>query len=143
VETLHVPLGLDRADLSDEAQTALAALIKELADNHELTVDLEGYTDASGPAVHNERLSERRVGAVRRFLVQHGVDLARINWIGMGELSEGDRAKNRRVTVRMMLPGDDLPMQQTRAKAQPDEMKAEIKAAEPASDADDSKDASQ
>jgi outer membrane protein OmpA-like peptidoglycan-associated protein len=125
VETIHVQFGLDRADLSDAAQTALAELIKELVGNPSLEVDLEGYTDALGTREHNVQLSERRVAAVRRFLVQHGVELSRVNWIGMGELSDkGSKAdpKNRRVTVRLMLPADDVAAQQAGAKVSADAM---------------------
>lgn len=114
VETIHVQFGLDRADLTDAAQTALAELIKELAENPALTVDLEGYTDSTGSVQHNLRLADRRAEAVRRFLVAHGVDLSRINWIGMGELEGPERAKNRRVTVRLMLPGDEPGMAESR-----------------------------
>ena len=114
VETIHVQFGLDRADLTDAAQTALAELIKELAENPALTVDLEGYTDSTGSVQHNLRLADRRAEAVRRFLVAHGVDLSRINWIGMGELEGPERAKNRRVTVRLMLPGDEPGMSESR-----------------------------
>jgi outer membrane protein OmpA-like peptidoglycan-associated protein len=114
VETIHVQFGLDRADLTDAAQTALAELIKELAENPALTVDLEGYTDSTGSVQHNLQLADRRAGAVRRFLVAHGVDLSRINWIGMGKLEGPERAKNRRVTVRLMLPGDEPGMAESR-----------------------------
>src|SRR5256885_7783930 len=86
VETVEVQFAFDRADLSDGAQTTLAALIRELAENPALTVDLEGYTDRRGTPAHNVRLSEQRAAAVRRFLVGHGVELSRINWIGLGEL---------------------------------------------------------
>ena len=107
VETVEVQFAFDRADLSDGAQTALAALIRELAENPALTVDLEGYTDRRGTPAHNLRLSEQRAAAVRRFLVGHGVELSRINWIGMGELGgtggAADDAKSRRVTLRLML----------------------------------------
>jgi outer membrane protein OmpA-like peptidoglycan-associated protein len=112
VETIHVQFGYNRADLSDRAQTALAELIKELADNPTLQVDLEGYTDWRGTPEYNLDLSERRVATVRRFLVQHGVDMSRINWIGMGAITErgsrADLAKNRRVTVRLILPGEEM-----------------------------------
>jgi outer membrane protein OmpA-like peptidoglycan-associated protein len=124
VETIHVQFGLDRADLTDGAQTALAELIKELVGNPTLEVDLEGYTDALGTREHNLQLSERRVAAVRRFVVQRGVDLSRINWIGMGELTDkGTKAdpKNRRVTVRLMLPTDDMTAQQTGPKVSTDD----------------------
>jgi outer membrane protein OmpA-like peptidoglycan-associated protein len=111
VETINVQFGFDHADLTDAARTALAELIKELAENPTLVVDLEGYTDSLGPVEHNLRLSERRVETVRRFLVAHGVDLPRINWIGMGEASDtGAKAdpKNRRVTVRLLVPADEV-----------------------------------
>src|SRR5207237_10633506 len=45
VETIQVHFGLDRADLTDATQTALAALIRALAEHAALTVDLQGYTD--------------------------------------------------------------------------------------------------
>lgn len=112
VETIHVQFAYNRADLADEAQTALAELIKELADNPALHVDLEGYTDWRGSPEYNLGLSERRVTTVRRFLVQHGIDMSRVNWIGMGAITErgskADLAKNRRVTVRLLLPADEM-----------------------------------
>jgi len=120
VETIQVHFGLDRADLTDASQTALAALIRELAENPALTVDLQGYTDSTGPVEYNVELSDRRVSSVRRFLAAHGVDLSRINWIGMGMLqdkgSPAERAQNRRVTLRLMLPDEGLGPQQSSAK---------------------------
>jgi outer membrane protein OmpA-like peptidoglycan-associated protein len=120
VETIQVHFGLDRSDLTDASQTALAALIRELAENPALTVDLQGYTDSTGPVEYNLELSDRRVSSVRRFLAAHGVDLSRINWIGMGMLqdrgSPAERAQNRRVTLRLMLPDEGLGPQQSSAK---------------------------
>ena len=120
VETIQVHFGLDRADLTDATQTALAALIRELAENAALTVDLQGYTDSTGPVEYNLELSERRVSSVRRFLAAHGVDLPRVNWIGMGKLqdkgSPAERAQNRRVTLRLMLPEEGLGPQQSSGK---------------------------
>lgn len=111
-ETIHVHFASGRADLSDAAQTALASLIKELAENPSLAVELEGYSDSRGTPEANLALSERRVAVVRRFLVKNGIELSRVSWIGMGELTDRgsatDRAKNRRVTVRLLLPAEDL-----------------------------------
>jgi outer membrane protein OmpA-like peptidoglycan-associated protein len=109
VETLHVQFGFDRADLSDGAQTALLQVTKELKDNPLLTVDLEGYTDPTGPREYNIGLSQRRVESVRRFLVGNGADLGRINSIGLGVLpaSKEQHALQRRVTVRLMINAMD------------------------------------
>jgi outer membrane protein OmpA-like peptidoglycan-associated protein len=105
VETLHVQFAFDRADLSDGAQTALLGVIKELKDNPQLTVDLEGFTDSKGTRDYNIGLSQRRVEAVRRFLIERGADLSRLYSVGLGPLNGGkeEAAKQRRVNVKLMV----------------------------------------
>jgi outer membrane protein OmpA-like peptidoglycan-associated protein len=108
VETINVMFGFDRWDLSDGAQTALLSVVRELRENPALTVDLEGYTDPVGPREYNVTLSQRRVEAVRRYLIQSGAELPRITAIGLGPVSgpgrDEDHGKQRRVTVRLMTP---------------------------------------
>jgi len=108
VETVHVQFAFDKADLSDAAQTALAAIVKELKENPNLTVDLEGFTDSTGPRDYNVTLSQRRVESVRRYFVEQGAELPRINSVGLGPVSGGkeEQAKQRRVTVKLMLGAD-------------------------------------
>lgn len=108
VESLDVHFGFDKADLNDAAQTALASLVKELQGNPRLGVELHGYTDPRGTERYNLELSRRRVEAVRRYLVQRGVELPRINSIGLGPIIDQGvaAATKRRVTVRMMLQAD-------------------------------------
>lgn len=109
-ETVNVQFGFNRWDVNDSAQTTLQSLVKELKGNPKLTVDLQGYTDSVGRREYNVQLSQRRVEAVRRYLVEQGVELWRINWIGLGPLSGNEnrqeRAKNRRVTVTLMVDSD-------------------------------------
>ena len=109
VETVHVQFGFDRSDLSDGAQTALLGIIKELKTNADLTIDLEGFTDPTGPREYNYGLSQRRVDSVRRYLIENGADLGRIYSIGMGPLNGGaaEHANLRRVTVRLMVNPTD------------------------------------
>ena len=109
VETVHVQFGFDRADLTDGAQTALLTIIKELKANPALTVELEGYTDQSGPKDYHVGLSQRRVESVRRYLIEQGAELPRIHSVGLGPLSGGkgeEGAKQRRVTVKLMIAGE-------------------------------------
>ena len=105
VDTLHVQFAFDRAELSDGAQTALLQVTKDLKENPLLSVDLEGYTDPTGPREYNIGLSQRRVESVRRFLVGNGADLSRIHSVGLGPLqnSTEQHAQQRRVTVRLMI----------------------------------------
>ena len=106
VESMDVTFGFDRWELDDGAQTTLLGFIKELQANPNLTVDLTGYTDPTGDVPYNIGLSQRRVEAVRRFLVSKGVALPRIQAIGLGVLDDGalTDAQKRRVTVRLMTP---------------------------------------
>jgi outer membrane protein OmpA-like peptidoglycan-associated protein len=109
VTVVHVPFGFDRADLDPAAEAALAPILKELRRNAGLTIDLEGATDAVGGLDYNVKLSQRRVETVRRWLVGHGVDRARI----VGSTARGplfnvavqDDLK-RRVTVKLMSVGE-------------------------------------
>jgi OOP family OmpA-OmpF porin len=98
-----VRFAFDKSDLDDKAQTALANLVKDLKENPRLGVELQGYTDPQGPGAYNVQLSNRRVEAVRRYLVSQGIELPRIHSIGLGPLQGGNvpNAEKRRVTVRV------------------------------------------
>jgi outer membrane protein OmpA-like peptidoglycan-associated protein len=109
VETVHVQFGFDKWDLSDGAQTALSQIVKDLKTNPNLTIDLEGYTDPVGTQAYNIGLSQRRVEAVRRYFIEQGTEMPRIHSVGLGPLngkSGEDHAKQRRVTVRLMVSQD-------------------------------------
>ena len=109
VETINVQFGFDKWELTDGAQTALIAIVKDLKANPNLTVDLEGYTDPVGTQAYNIGLSQRRVEAVRRYLVEQGTEMPRVHSIGLGQLNGKtgeDHAKQRRVTVRLMVNQD-------------------------------------
>jgi outer membrane protein OmpA-like peptidoglycan-associated protein len=106
VQALDVTFETGKSDISQSDRSALQGLLKPLADNPTYTVDVVGYTDTVGTPDQNVNLSWRREEAVRRFLVERGVELNRFFFIGVGEELSGDdvkdaakRAKNRRVTV--------------------------------------------
>jgi len=107
-DSLTVQFGFNRSDLDDAAQTALVALVRELQQNPKLMIELEGYADPKGPRDYNVQLSQRRVEAVRRYLVQKGVELARINSIGLGSIDDPKMpdASKRRVTVKVLVLAD-------------------------------------
>jgi outer membrane protein OmpA-like peptidoglycan-associated protein len=108
VETAHVYFGLGRADLTDAGETALLALVKDLEADPGLTVELRGYADPSGSREKNIQLSQRRVEAVRRFLVERGVEPARIHAVGLGVLADRGvpAEQKRRVTLRVLAERD-------------------------------------
>lgn len=103
--SLEVYFSPDSITLSDAALTALAGVVKELQANPTLTVELGGFTDPHGALDYNYALSQRRVDAVRRFLMDKGIQLARIQAASLGPLSGTDipDTKKRRVTLRLMV----------------------------------------
>jgi len=105
VETVEVPFRFNRWDLSDRSETALVGVVKEMKGNDNLAVELEGYTDEIGDTGYNIELSQRRVEAVRRFLVKQGVELPRILAVGLGPILDPatPKEKKRRVTVKLTL----------------------------------------
>ena len=99
---------VDKAELTDGAQTALMGVVKELQGNPTLIVELGGYTDPKGTLDYNYGLSQRRVEAVRRFLVEKGIPLTRVHAVGLGPITakETPDEKKRRVTVKMLVDQD-------------------------------------
>lgn len=102
--SLEVFFGPDSSDLNDVAQTALAGVARDMEENPSLTVELGGYTDRHGALDYNYGLSQRRVNAVRRFLMDKGIQLGRIQSASLGPATEAiSDAKKRRVTIRLMV----------------------------------------
>ncbi len=102
-----VKFPVDANTLSPEAEQRLAELAQRLkAENRNVYLEIQGYTDASGSVTYNEQLGSARAEAVRRSLSRQGVALNRMATISYGEESpvadnttrEG-RAQNRRVTI--------------------------------------------
>lgn len=108
VQSAVVTFTFDQWEIDNRAQTSLLEVVKQLKETPDLVVDLEGHTDAVGSVPYNLQLSQRRAEAVRRFMVEQGVELQRIHTIGFGEAhpvatnrSPDGRAQNRRVTVKI------------------------------------------
>ena len=107
VAVFLVHFGFDRADVDVSAEVALTEIVKELHDNPRLTIALEGTTDTAGPRNFNMRLSQRRVERVKRFLLDKGVEQARIvSSAGRGPLTDESIKEDlkRRVMVKVMAP---------------------------------------
>ena len=106
--SLEVFFAQDSSELNDAAQTALVGVAKDLEENPALTVELGGYTDRLGALDYNYGLSQRRVNSVRRFLMDRGINLVRIQAASLGPDSETNisDAKRRRVTIRLLVDQD-------------------------------------
>src|SRR5450755_2782834 len=99
----------DKAVLKPEGRAKLDDLVGKLkAVNLEVVIVI-GHTDSIGSDAYNKKLSLRRAGAVKAYLVSKGIEANRIHTEGKGESQpiadnktrEG-RAKNRRVEIEVV-----------------------------------------
>ncbi len=79
-------------------------------------VMIEGYTDSTGPAQFNKKLSRERAEAVRNALVKDGISPERITIKGYGaeypvasNKTAAGRQENRRVEVVISGPNGNFP----------------------------------
>ena len=100
--------GRDR--IKPESLAILDEIRATLAAHPEITrLAIEGNTDNRGSAAVNQALSERRARVVLQWLVEHGIEAARLESAGFGasrpittnDTSEGRQA-NRRVELRIV-----------------------------------------
>ncbi len=75
----------DSANLTKEAKQKLDQFAQNASGNNRYVIEVEGFTDRSGPADYNLALSRRRADAVVRYLVDKQIPLRRIHMIGLGE----------------------------------------------------------
>jgi len=99
----------DKSDLSPDARKILVGAAKAIAAGNQTKIKVDGYTDTSGTAAYNLKLSNRRGDAVVRELIRDGVPAGMIKVEGLGEngllvqTPDGVREpQNRRATVDLM-----------------------------------------
>ncbi|MEP7013656.1 MAG: OmpA family protein [Acidobacteriota bacterium] len=89
------------ARLSNIAKAKLDEVALKMKQDPELRAQVLGYTDPSGSAAANQRISEQRAQAVKDYLVsRHGIDPSRITTEGRGSSdSTGNASEDRRALV--------------------------------------------
>lgn len=105
IHGIHFDLDSDR--LRPDAVPALERVLSALRATGDQAVVIEGHTDSTGAEDHNLDLSQRRAQTVVAWLVERGVDAARLTPVGKGETepiadneSSAGRTLNRRVEVQ-------------------------------------------
>ena len=85
---------------------AISAILKEYPSSK---FSIEGHTDSDGSNEFNLRLSDSRAIAVKKYLVEQGIDEFRLSAMGYGESKPIDtnktkagKANNRRVEVKLV-----------------------------------------
>lgn len=96
------------------AVAELDELLKMLALNPSMKIELSAHTDSRGSNRYNERLSNQRAASAKQYLVVRGIAANRITAVGYGEnqllngcrdkvkCSETQHAENRRLEVKIV-----------------------------------------
>lgn len=103
----------DESFIRTDAQPTLNNLAALLERNPSIRIELGSHTDCVGPPSYNQRLSQARAQAAVDYLVEQGLDPARLEAKGYGEDSpiancicerctDEQRQENRRTTFRIL-----------------------------------------
>jgi len=98
----------DSAMLKTQSQDNITKMADVFVKYPDTEIVIAGHTDSKGTEEYNQKLSERRAGSVRAYLVDMGVAPSRLRSVGFGELrpaasndDEAGRSLNRRVEIQI------------------------------------------
>jgi OOP family OmpA-OmpF porin len=103
-QTLNVEFDFDKSTIKKGYYKDIDDLAKVMKDYPDLNVVIEGHTDSVGTAAYNKKLSQRRAEAIKKYMVESGIDTNRLKAQGFGmdnpiasNKTEEGRQQNRRV----------------------------------------------
>jgi len=107
LEIYGVNFDFDKATLKPESEPVLNEVLAIFKAEPKFSGEIGGHTDDVGKRDYNMKLSAERAGAVKVWLVAHGVEAGRIRTAGYGDTrplvpndTDEHRAKNRRVELQ-------------------------------------------
>lgn len=103
--TLKVEFDTDKSIIKKQYHHEIGNLAAVMKKYPDLKITIEGHTDSVGKLTYNEKLSQRRADAVKKYLAEKfGIEASRLNAKGYGPIrpiesnaTKEGRQKNRRV----------------------------------------------
>ncbi len=102
----NILFDFDRFEIKSHYYSDLDKIAAMLRQNPDAKIEIQGHTDNIGTAEYNQRLSEKRAGTVKNYLVEKGIEKERLFPKGFGftigrapNENETGRALNRRVEI--------------------------------------------
>jgi outer membrane protein OmpA-like peptidoglycan-associated protein len=104
IVTHGILFDVNKSVVKPESMGTIGQIVKMMKDNPGVKLEIGGHTDSDGDAAKNLTLSQARADAVKKVIVDQGIDAARLTTKGYGSTkpvdvnttSEG-KANNRRV----------------------------------------------
>jgi peptidoglycan-associated lipoprotein len=105
----------DQSMITDQSRSVLDKKLPILRANAGLRLRISGHADERGSDEYNIALGQRRAAAVKRYLMDQGIDGSRLDIVSFGEeqpavqgASEDAFAQNRRAEFEITAGGDNL-----------------------------------
>jgi OmpA-OmpF porin, OOP family len=105
----HLIFAQGKSLIDPKSYSQLNEVAEMMKENQRIEIQLEGHTDNVGGSKANMELSQKRVDAVKKYLVEQGVSKGRIQTKAFGgsqplrnEMTPEARAANRRVEMRIL-----------------------------------------
>lgn len=109
VQLYNINYETDSFRILPESYAELQKVSAFLNNNKNLKVEIQGHTDSSGNANYNQQLSERRAKSVVDYLIEQGINMSRLEYMGYGDKkpvasneTEEGRMLNRRTTIKII-----------------------------------------
>ena len=100
---------VDKDSIKKTSKKTLDDAIKVLKENDDVRLEISGHTDSDGNRDHNIDLSARRAEAVKKYLVDAGIDSSRLTARGAGpdepvadNKTKANKALNRRIEFKLL-----------------------------------------
>lgn len=107
LDNLHFASG--KWDILKSSYAELNELLEYLKLKKKMVIEIGGHTDTDGEEQDNLTLSQKRANAVKKYLIEKGIDASRIKAVGYGEINPvadnsttTGKAKNRRTEVKIL-----------------------------------------
>jgi outer membrane protein OmpA-like peptidoglycan-associated protein len=112
VKSSTVLFGVNESKLTADDKKELDDFAKQADGLQRFVIEVQGFTDKTGPATLNETLSQARAQEVARYLAnEHKIPVRAISTLGSGyaqpvadDKTREGRKQNRRVEVRLYVP---------------------------------------
>ena len=102
----NIQFNTNSFELLPGSYVELNKLLESMNDNPTIHIRINGHTDNTGNENDNLVLSQKRARAVAQFLADHGIDVRRLSYKGLGSsapiadnTTEAGRAANRRTEI--------------------------------------------
>ena len=100
----EIQFAFDKATIDPKSNDLLDEIAAVMVEHPEITkVEIEGHADAVGTKAYNKTLSQKRADAVRKSLIERGVNADRLTAVGYGKdapVADNDTEEGRRLNRR-------------------------------------------